>query len=127
MSLTMLFFWSKSILTKIYHLSLLSIWQIFHPFTINLSVLYFRYTSIIAYSWIYSPCLTWQSFSSSFLKIFIYLLGCPYVLAAPWGFLFPDQGSYLGPLQWEHGVLATGPPGKSSINIFNVCLKRTHI
>ena len=27
--------------------------------------------------------------------------------------LFPDQGSYLGPLHWEHGVLATGPPGKS--------------
>ena len=24
--------------------------------------------------------------------------------------LFPDQGSNLGPLHWELGVLATGPP-----------------
>ena len=24
---------------------------------------------------------------------------------------FPDQGSNLGPLHWEEGVLATGPPG----------------
>ena len=23
-----------------------------------------------------------------------------------------DQGSHPGPLHWEHGVLATGPPGK---------------
>ena len=27
--------------------------------------------------------------------------------------LFPDQGSNSGPLHWEYGVLATGPPGKS--------------
>ena len=26
---------------------------------------------------------------------------------------FPNQGSNLGSLHWEHGVLATGPPGKS--------------
>ena len=30
--------------------------------------------------------------------------------------LFPDQGSNLGPLHWELGVLAIGPPGKSPIN-----------
>ena len=29
------------------------------------------------------------------------------------GSQFPDQGSNLGPLQWEHRVLTTGPPGKS--------------
>ena len=27
--------------------------------------------------------------------------------------LFPIQGSTLGPLHWEDGVSATGPPGKS--------------
>jgi len=27
--------------------------------------------------------------------------------------LFTDQGSNPGPLHWEHGALATGPPGKS--------------
>ena len=26
---------------------------------------------------------------------------------------FPDQGSNWGPLHWEHGVSATGPPRKS--------------
>ena len=26
--------------------------------------------------------------------------------------LFPDQGCNPGPLHWEHGILATGPPGK---------------
>ena len=26
---------------------------------------------------------------------------------------FPDQGLNLGPLHWEHGILASGPPGKS--------------
>ena len=29
------------------------------------------------------------------------------------GIEFPDQGSNLGPLHWECGILATGPPGKS--------------
>ena len=30
---------------------------------------------------------------------------------------FPDQGSNLSPLNWEHRVLATGPPGKSLCTI----------
>ena len=29
------------------------------------------------------------------------------------GIEFPDQGSNPGFLHWEHGVLATGPAGKS--------------
>ena len=29
------------------------------------------------------------------------------------GIQFPDQGSNPGPLHWEHGILPTGPPGKS--------------
>ena len=29
------------------------------------------------------------------------------------GICFPDQGSDLGPLHWECGVLTPGPPGKS--------------
>ena len=28
----------------------------------------------------------------------------------------------LGPLHWEHGVLATAPPGKSQINVTSVTL-----
>ena len=29
------------------------------------------------------------------------------------GILVPDQGSKFSPLQWELGILTTGPPGKS--------------
>ena len=32
------------------------------------------------------------------------------LLASVYGILFPDQGWKLGPLHWEHGVLANGPP-----------------
>ena len=53
-------------------------------------------------------------------SIFIYLFRLHRVLVAPRGLLvaacglkFPDQGSNLGPLHWECGVLSTGPPGKS--------------
>ena len=33
------------------------------------------------------------------------------LLVAACGILFSDQGWNPGPLDWEHGVLATGPPG----------------
>ena len=29
------------------------------------------------------------------------------------GIEFPEQGSHPDPLHWEHGVAASGPPGKS--------------
>ena len=32
---------------------------------------------------------------------------------------FPDWGLNPGPMNWEHGVLATGPPGKSLEIIFD--------
>ena len=34
------------------------------------------------------------------------------------GIWFPDQGSNLGPLHWEHRVLVTGLPGKSMELVF---------
>ena len=36
-----------------------------------------------------------------------------YLCCGAW-ILFPNQESNLGPLHWEHEVLATGPPGKSN-------------
>ena len=39
--------------------------------------------------------------------------------AAACGVLFPDQRSNLGPLRWEHRVLATGPPGQSHEPLLN--------
>ena len=49
-----------------------------------------------------------------FFNIFIYLTAPGPSVAC--GIYFPDQGLNLGSLLWEHGVVATGPPGKSSIS-----------
>ena len=35
------------------------------------------------------------------------------LLVVACGIWFPNQGSNLSPLHWEHGALTTGPPGKS--------------
>ena len=35
------------------------------------------------------------------------------LLVAAYRIYFPDQGFNSGPLHWEHGVSAPGPPGKS--------------
>ena len=40
------------------------------------------------------------------------VVACKYLTAAC-GIQFSKQGSNSGPLHWEYGVLATGPPGKS--------------
>ena len=37
------------------------------------------------------------------------------LLVAACGIWYPNQGLNQGPLHWEHGVLATGPPGKSPL------------
>ena len=39
-------------------------------------------------------------------------VACELLSSSMWD-LVPDQGSNLGCLHWELGVLATGPPGKS--------------
>ena len=39
------------------------------------------------------------------------------LLVAAYGISLPDQGSNQGSLHWEHGILATGPLGKSSLNL----------
>ena len=51
-----------------------------------------------------------------FLLLFIWLC---WVLVVTHGIQLPDQGLNLSPLHWEHGVLATGPPGKSPTGRFN--------
>ena len=57
----------------------------------------------------------WQLFKKK--KLFLWLC---WVLAAACGIQFPDQRSNPGPLHWKHGVLATGPPGKSLNYLINV-------
>ena len=42
-----------------------------------------------------------------------FLVAACKLLVTACGIYFPDRGSNPGPLHWEHGVSATGPPGKS--------------
>ena len=52
-----------------------------------------------------------------YIYFYLFILLC-WVLVAVCGIYFPDQGSNLGPLHWEHGVLATRSPEKSPILFF---------
>ena len=70
-----------------------------------------------------------------FQYLFIFILAAPGLSCGTWDLQlrhvdsqlwhacriqFPDQGSNLGPLHWEHGVLPTGPPRKSlNFNCFS--------
>ena len=59
-----------------------------------------------------SPCSATPSLSLFFLVAgYESLLVAFELLVAACGIQFPDQGLNLDPLHWEHGVLATGPPG----------------
>ena len=49
-----------------------------------------------------------------FLNIYFYLFDCARLVRAC-GIWFPDQGLNPCVLQWEHGILATGPPWKRVI------------
>ena len=75
-----------------------------------------------------NPCLLHRQADSlplshqggPFKKYLLYLFGCteswlPHVgsLVVACGILFLHQVSNPGPLHWQCGVLATGPPGKS--------------
>ena len=46
-------------------------------------------------------------------------MACKFLVVACWIY-FPDQGSNPGPLHWEPGVLTTGPPGKSVLQLCRV-------
>ena len=56
--------------------------------------------------WLYSPCCT--IYPCSLFYLFTFDRTAQHV-----GSQFPNQGSNPCPLQWKHGVLTTGPPGKS--------------
>ena len=63
------------------------------------------------------PLKTEENLNSLKKYIFFYLselgLSCNMRTFTLHGIWFSDQGSNLGPLLWEHGVLVTGPPGNS--------------
>ena len=57
---------------------------------------------------------------NTYLKqVFIYFIIIIIFLAMPHGmWIFPDQGSNLGPLHWERGDLATGHQGSPGFFVF---------
>ena len=72
--------------------------------------------------------------SFEFRLLNIYLLLCTRsqlqhagssVFIAACGMQFPDQGLNPGPLHWECGVLATGPPGKTQFLVLKYRLGKT--
>ena len=48
----------------------------------------------------------------------IFVVACLISSHSMW-VLFPGQGSNVGPLHWEGGVLTTGPPGKSCTGLLS--------
>ena len=73
--------------------------------------------------------LTLWLLSNDFFFLSIYLFGRvgSYLchsgsVVAVWGIQFSDPGSNPRPLHWEHGVLATGPPGSSCTDFFSLYL-----
>lgn len=69
-------------------------------------------------------------FLISFLLSFIYLLFFFSIFLAvvlSVGFWLLDKGSNLCPLWWKHGVLMTGPPGKSFDSFSNLSHRAEHI
>ena len=74
-------------------------------------------TEVIGYIYIYIYIdLYLYPYLYRLLWVLVATLG---VLAEAWelftmvcGIYFPDQRLNSGPLHWEHGVLAPGPPGK---------------
>ena len=62
-----------------------------------------------------------------FIFIYLFVSGLSYeslILVVACGIWFLDQGLNLGPLHWEHGVLATGLPGKSFGHLLKPVLHR---
>ena len=78
-------------------------------------------SSVSRESWRFQVPLDWLSRipgMTPFLKEYLFIWLCE-VLVEACGISFLGQGSNLGPLHWECGVSATGPPGKSQSDSFS--------
>ena len=77
--------------------------------------------SVVMYgceSWTIKKAECWR-IDAVFYKLF-YLFICPHhTLVVACGNQFPDQGLNPGPLDWEHGCLATRLSGKSELMLLN--------
>jgi len=64
-----------------------------------------------------ADCYLWTLFKN-FIWLCRALVAVRGVSAVACGLWIPDQESNSGLLHWEHGVVATGPPGKSTSEDF---------
>ena len=76
-------------------------------------------------------CFIWNLWSSLWHMASL-VVACKLLVVA-WGILLADQGLNMGPLHWEHRVLATSWPGKSQQCVFdnifatfNIIMKKFH-
>lgn len=82
--------------------------------------LLFTVTEMIIISKYSFPTLYSSTVSLTVLFVFKYLyLALPESQVWHVGLLAAGYGTKLGPLHWEHGVSATGPPGKAHTNSFH--------
>ena len=63
-------------------------------------------------------CGVWDLFFSCGMWTNFLVVTCEHLVVACVQDLVPWQGWCPGPLHWEHGVLPTGPPGKSLYSHF---------
>ena len=85
-------------------------------------------------------CVWWYqtyliNYAVEFIQLLVYLLGAFFIVCSPClffgctthlacGILVPDQRWSPSPLQWKHGVLTTGLPGKScKVPLLLCCLR----
>ena len=86
-------------------------------FLLFLSVFFFFFFLLSIYLFSYARSYLWPVV----WDLWFFIAACKLLVAAC-GIQFPDQGSNLCPLQREHGILATGPPGESHEILLSVDL-----
>ena len=94
----------------------------YYSFMVSLKVGQCQFSNIVLLQYCVGSSASFFQNISSLKKIFLfvysfgstrYQLQHAGSLVVTCGISFPDQGSNPGPLHWEHGVLDSGPPGKS--------------
>ena len=108
---SLLFNWAPSIHSFNHSSTYSCIHSVIHPFVhwffFSNGTYYFIifFKNIYLFIYLAAPGLSCGMWGSLVAACKLLVVAC--------GTLFPDQGLNPGPLRWECGVLATGPPGKS--------------
>ena len=115
--------WSSDTLLTFWYISFWSLPSLFLPPLSSISLntynwYYKAYTFL--YPVIFKNCFIYLAASGLSGSMQDLLIPACELLVAACGIQFPDQELNLGPLHWELGILATGPPGKSFLFFFKL-------